>query len=368
MKIIDHHTHIDFQNKQTIKDFTHYLLSTICLSTGEQPKVILELNTDDYIGYIVNNIEYVKHSNYFRILNNIVKNVTEQEINCKSLKVLEGKLSENNQQYVDDFEYLFTIGASENRKYKNVYNIHYCDTYVRSEFIREKTKILKISTLRQYFNFIKNKLDSEEHLIGLKLGIAYWRSLKINVKQTINFENMHIIDFLKLENSEDIILNYIIAYASDNKLPIQIHCGYLEMSASENLSVERTNPLLLEGVIKAYPNTKFILLHCGFPFVNEQIALGRTFSNVYIDLSWITFYSPVIYNACLKVLMEMIPISKIIGFGSDVNCVEVAYELKTEFIKTIQEMYNDDFEEIINMIAYKNILAIYNLGEKNENK
>lgn len=75
--------------------------------------------------------------------------------------------------------------------------------------------------------------------------------------------------------------------ASELNIPLAIHslpyknapyAGFPEMRASVG------RPLILEDMLVKYPNVKFQLVHAGWPFIDETIALLKMHPQVYVGI------------------------------------------------------------------------------------
>ncbi len=122
--------------------------------------------------------------------------------------------------------------------------------------------------------------------VALKVAMAYIRP--------INFDS---VDYKKAEKAfgnpnasvdeitafGNIVMNAICDSAAKYSLPLQIHTG---MAA-----LDRTRPSELLGLIKRHPETKFHLLHGGFPWFSDTYALLASFNNVWSDTCWIPYLS-----------------------------------------------------------------------------
>ncbi|NLO45483.1 MAG: amidohydrolase family protein [Clostridiales bacterium] len=122
--------------------------------------------------------------------------------------------------------------------------------------------------------------------VALKVAMAYIRP--------INFD---FTDFEKAEKAfgnsgasacetaafGNVLMHSICGAAVENGLPVQIHTG---MAA-----LEGTRPLELLNLIKSHPETKFHLLHGGFPWFSDTYALLASFKNVWSDVCWVPYLS-----------------------------------------------------------------------------
>ncbi len=131
---------------------------------------------------------------------------------------------------------------------------------------------------------IKNKKN--EGRVALKVAIAYERPL--------NFENTDFDKAGKAINnpnaSEDEIRDFgdalmfeLAKYAAEFSLPLQIHTGLGQG--------KKTRPAHLQKLIDENPDTKFHLLHGGYPWFDDCYALLVNFKNVFVDTCWIPYLS-----------------------------------------------------------------------------
>ena len=118
------------------------------------------------------------------------------------------------------------------------------------------------------------------------------------------------------------LFNYYLHKAADYKLPVKLHTGYYAGVNHMPLDRLRRNTSDICPVIQAHPQVKFILMHMGYPYQDEYIALAKHFSNVYIDLCWAWIINPVASGRFLKEALLAAPASKFFAFGGDYVSVE----------------------------------------------
>lgn len=88
------------------------------------------------------------------------------------------------------------------------------------------------------------------------------------------------------------------------------------------LSRVRDNATDVCRLLQDYPNIRFVLMHIGYPYQNEYIALCKQYRNAYADLCWTWIINPV---ACVRFLIEFLvtgPANKILTFGGDFSIAE----------------------------------------------
>ena len=94
---------------------------------------------------------------------------------------------------------------------------------------------------------------------------------------------------------QDFLFFQICGMAAELDLPLQIHTGMGQG--------HRTNAAQLQPAIQRFPQTRFVLLHCSYPWIQDVSMLAANYPNVYADLSWLPLLST---RASLTMLHEMI--------------------------------------------------------------
>jgi predicted TIM-barrel fold metal-dependent hydrolase len=116
------------------------------------------------------------------------------------------------------------------------------------------------------------------------------------------------------------VFHWFIKKSIENNLPVQIHTGYL---AGNGNQLENSNPMKLVNLIRRYPDANFVLLHGGYPWTSEFIALGKMFSNVYLDLVWLPQISREKAVLAFDEMLDCVPYNKIF-WGGDCAFIEEA--------------------------------------------
>ncbi len=143
------------------------------------------------------------------------------------------------------------------------------------------------------------------------------------------------------------LFNYCLHKAAEYKLPVKLHTGYYAGVNHMPLDRLRRNASDLCPVIQAHPNVKFILMHIGYPYQDEYIALAKHYPNVYIDLCWAWIINPVASSRFLKEALLAAPASKLFAFGGDYVSVETivghARLARDGIIRVLSELVADDY-------------------------
>ncbi|MBM7564045.1 amidohydrolase family protein [Paenibacillus sacheonensis] len=175
-----------------------------------------------------------------------------------------------------------------------------------------------------------------EGMVATKLGHAYWRSLasgKPTFQEAESVFNRLLgctleegLSQSETESLQDYLIHFIIQRSAAYELPIQIHTGHHETSVSSNGNlIPNSNAALLLPLLAEYQDAKFVLLHCGFPYHETYLSIAKNYPNVYTDFTWTYIISPTAAKTILHQMIEMVPQTKIQGFGGDYNHVEGTY-------------------------------------------
>ena len=106
-------------------------------------------------------------------------------------------------------------------------------------------------------------------------------------------------------------------FAVKHDIPFAIHIAGSGAPGFPKLRLALGKPLYLEEVLPRYPDLRIYVMHAGFPFLDEMIALMIHFPDLYVDLGWISWATPeATYYDYLKGLMDA-ELGKRIMFGSD---------------------------------------------------
>lgn len=121
---------------------------------------------------------------------------------------------------------------------------------------------------------------------------------------------------------EDHLMRRCLDGAAAARLPVKLHCGYYAGSDRMPLERVRQNAGDLCPLFADYPNVSFILMHIGYPYQDEYIALAKHYRNVSIDLCWAWIINPLATTRFVKEFVLAAPINKLLTFGGDYGVVE----------------------------------------------
>jgi predicted TIM-barrel fold metal-dependent hydrolase len=121
---------------------------------------------------------------------------------------------------------------------------------------------------------------------------------------------------------EDHLMRRCLTLATEHNLPVKLHCGYYAGSDRMPLERVRQNAGDLCPLLVAFPRTSFVLMHIGYPYQDEYVALAKHYRNVTIDLCWAWIVSPGASVRFVKELLLAAPSNKLLTFGGDYASVE----------------------------------------------
>lgn len=120
----------------------------------------------------------------------------------------------------------------------------------------------------------------------------------------------------------DHLFNYCVRRAIDFDLPIKLHTGYYVGNNRMPLHRLRRNASDAAELLLRYPQARFVLMHIGYPYQDEFVALAKHFPGAYIDLCWAWIISPGASVRFLKEALTTAPASKLFAFGGDYYTLE----------------------------------------------
>lgn len=161
-------------------------------------------------------------------------------------------------------------------------------------------------TLADYVELMQATIEKSYlsgKIVSLKTALAYLRNIDFYPAD----ESLAAKAFGKAPDAiggEEFIHfgNYIVHRCLDvaarHDIPVQIHTGLADVRGS--------NPMLVEPLLRQYPNVRFILFHSGYPWSGEAAALSHNFPNAFPNMTWTPIIST---SAAVRILDEFIDIA-----------------------------------------------------------
>ena len=244
----------------------------------------------------------------------------------------------------------------------------------------EKDYDASISSLEEQVEVIRKTCEQwkQAKVAGIKLSQSYHRRMDFKEREAADaakiFSAMLAGNYAGLESEEGRLLEDYLVFeccraASDVDLAIQFHLG---MRAGNYGGLEGATPAPIVALLQAFPEARFDFSHSGYPYLREGAVLAKTFTNVYLDMSWIHIISPIGCRYALKDWLQMVPYNKIIGFGDDLQFVETVYGhlkiARQNVAIVLAEMIQEGFIsesvalDVAKAIFYDNPVQVYRLN------
>ncbi|OHV75740.1 hypothetical protein LCM4579_27990 [Ensifer sp. LCM 4579] len=172
--------------------------------------------------------------------------------------------------------------------------------------------------------------------VAVKSQIAYSRALdfsfvtkaqasRLFLHQIDRAGHLHALGPDDLKALQDFLFRYCLGKATEFGLPVKLHTGVLAGHGVMQLSRTRNNAADVCRLLRDFPDTRFVLMHIGYPYEHEFIALAKHYPNAAIDMCWAWIINPVACVRFLKEFLMAVPSNKIFTFGGDYVTVEPIY-------------------------------------------
>jgi len=350
MLIIDTHEHLDpYRNylgdePDILRNYMSHYISTDLLSAGLSKQDLEEIC--DYNSSILDRfkllepyLDCVKNTSYYRSLEIAAKKIHGfDEISSKTIEDLNASfikaVSKNDYgKYI--MHDVCNIEVSINDFWEDDMRRNTTDLFVpvwqpvaylnyteKDDAPSSKAIQIQIEklSLDEYCEHIKQHFlkQIDDGGKALKIPVAYWRSLFFEDVDYITAKELYN-DVVKTKAAfpkklQDYIMHSILKFADEVNFSVQIHTG-LQEGMGNNL--KNSNPMLLSNLFDKYPNVTFDLFHTGYPYERELTVLVKTFANVYVDFCWSHLISPFAARNAFYEMLDVLPYTKIFGFGGD---------------------------------------------------
>lgn len=124
---------------------------------------------------------------------------------------------------------------------------------------------------------------------------------------------------------QDFLLRYCVGKAVEQGLPVKLHTGYLAGRRRMPLERVRRNAGDLCPLLRDFPDARFVLMHIGYPYQDEYIALAKHYPNVTIDMCWAWLINPLAGVRFVREFLMAAPATKLLTFGGDYIPAEPVY-------------------------------------------
>ncbi len=121
---------------------------------------------------------------------------------------------------------------------------------------------------------------------------------------------------------QDHLMRYCLGKAMAAGLPVKLHCGFYAGTGVMPLDRVRHNAGDVCALLQDFGDARFVLMHIGYPYQDEYIALAKHYANAYVDLCWAWLVNPAASTRFLYEYLMAAPANKVLCFGGDYATVE----------------------------------------------
>lgn len=191
-----------------------------------------------------------------------------------------------------------------------------------------------IHTLHDVLECMDRKVErwaSNPRVVGVKVGQAYQRSLafqkvtRTRAERAFNrllTNEQHVLSNHEALSLQDFLLFHLMARADAAGLVMVFHTG---LQAGNCNRIRNSDPLHLQPLLEEFPEARVDLFHGGMPWVRQVAVLAKYFPGVHLNMAWMHIISPEQSCSALSEWLDMVPCTKIFGFGGDYGIVENVY-------------------------------------------
>jgi len=161
---------------------------------------------------------------------------------------------------------------------------------------------------------------------------------------------------------QDYIVFFLAEQAQVHSVPFQLHTGLGQIHGSRAMN--------LYPLIAAFPDVHFVLMHGGYPWINDLAGLAFSFPNVYLDLVWLPVISPTVARHALSEYLEVVPADRF-TWGGDCWTAEEVYGALVFMRQVLLDVLIEKVEsgyfgekvalDIIRRIFHQNARKLYGL-------
>jgi hypothetical protein len=207
----------------------------------------------------------------------------------------------------------------------------FCNGQVDPENLARETGVTvgSLGTLREAMGAIFSKYG--ECAIAVKAQHAYTRTLRWEERSDADAERALQTLLADPKGSDEATRLCLgdwcwargVELAAEHHLPFKIHTGYY--AGTGYMPVDRIRAGHLCGLLRRYPEARFVLMHAAYPYGEELIALVKHFPNAWADMCWAWSINPRASAEFVRRFLHAAPVNKLFGFGGDTRWPTSAY-------------------------------------------
>ena len=235
------------------------------------------------------------------------------------------------------------------------------------------------ASLEEYIQSVSRAIASKKKdgCVALKLAIAYERDLAFEntdpAKASLALQaarnekglsptgnGTSLANQTEIRNYQDYVVYRLAGLAADSGMPFQIHTGLGKL--------DRSNAICLRRLIDRNPETRFVLFHCGYPWMDDVLGLLHNYRNVYPDLCWLPLIST---SAAIRFIREAFEVGDAnrLTWGCDTWTSEESHgallAIRHSLSSALASMCREGLvdlpyaKQLVHGVLYKNAQALY---------
>lgn len=201
---------------------------------------------------------------------------------------------------------------------------------------------------------------------GFKITEGYYRPLdyrRVSRAEAKRAYGAHM-DATAFRTYSDYFTWRVVEMAQQYRLPVQIHTGELWGSCETN----DIHPMHLREFVESFPDVRFDLLHCGYPYMAETGILAQNHENVWINMSYMFLRSLPLSRLWLDAYLNVTAGDRIL-LGSDVfdvfSLCGVVGAIRQSVAAVLQKRIDEGWlserlaRELAEKLLYQNARVLY---------
>lgn len=167
--------------------------------------------------------------------------------------------------------------------------------------------------------------------------------------------------------ARDHLLHVTMEVANDAKLPVHIHTG----GGDPDVLLRYARPSLLMPLLNRYMSQPIVLIHCGYPWIEETAFLASIFPRVYVELSVMTPWSTLYIDRALELFLGSVPANKLLHGSDEASEPELIWLAARQTKEALERVLGramdldmlclEDADRIGNGILSRNALELHGL-------
>jgi hypothetical protein len=121
---------------------------------------------------------------------------------------------------------------------------------------------------------------------------------------------------------EDHLFWFCVDLATELRLPVKIHTGYLAGERPNQFRRITQHAFDIIELCNKGPATRWVFIHMNYPNWQDLIAIVKKFPNAHAEMSWAWALDPTAAREFLKRTLTAAPANKVFPFGGDHSVVE----------------------------------------------